>query len=66
MPAESLRKGAVSRKALLTALMKGVWTVVHETVSQLSRGITLTEHEEVDRLAVGRAANNGAAHTDNT
>ena len=40
MLADGLNKGAVSRKALLIALiialMKGVWQVARETVSKLS------------------------------
>ena len=48
MLADGLNKGAVSRKALFTALMKGVWHVAHETVSNISRGIILSEHDATD------------------
>ena len=39
MFADGLNKGAISRKALLTALTQGVWKVVHPIDSQLTRGV---------------------------
>ena len=48
MLADGFNKGGVSRKALLIALMKGVWQVAHETVSKLSRGVILSEHDDAD------------------
>ena len=46
MLADGLNKGAASRKALLTALMKGVWHVAHETERKLSRFIILIGNDE--------------------
>ena len=43
MLADGLNKGAVSRKALLTALTKGIWHVIHPSVNILSKGLPLAD-----------------------
>ena len=43
MLADGLNKGAVSRKALLKALLQGEWKVEHSPVMKLSRNVKIEE-----------------------
>ena len=44
MLADGLNKGAVSRKALLLALTKGLWHVEHPTVSMDSKNLSSSDN----------------------
>ena len=44
MLADGLNKGAVSRKALLLALTRGLWHVEHPTVSMASKDISYSDN----------------------
>ena len=53
MLADGLNKGAISRRALLTALTKGTWLVEHPTVSAWSKGLTYNDFADDNRLETG-------------
>ena len=44
MLADGLNKGAVSRKAVLRALTKGLWHVEHPTVSMDSKNLSYSDN----------------------
>ena len=48
MSADGLNKGALSRRALLRALTKGEWTVIHPSEKKLSKGMMINEQFETD------------------
>ena len=53
MLADGLNKGAISRRALLTALTKGTWLVEHPTVSAWSKGLTYNDFADDNRFETG-------------
>ena len=54
MLADGLNKGAISRKALLKALMKGLWLTEHPTVSVASLSVTYSNDIVEHDLSQGR------------